>query len=78
MVRNFQFVFILNSFRLVSNFELDINEIAMFSACLASTDIIISLSVTPYKSFPTIFTIILGAGLYNDTVVVVLTQAFSE
>ena len=57
---------------------LNINEIALFSACMVSTDILISSSVTRFKHFPTIFTIILGAGLWNDSVVVVLTQVFSE
>ena len=57
---------------------MNVNEIALFSSCLVSTDILVSSSITRYKHFPTIFTIILGAGLWNDSVVVVLTQVFSE
>ena len=53
-------------------------ELALFTSCLISTDILISSSVTPFKHFPTLFTIILGAGLWNDSVVVVLTQVYSE
>ena len=53
-------------------------ELALFASCLISTDILISSSVTPFKHFPTLFTIILGAGLWNDSVVVVLTQVYSE
>ena len=57
---------------------MNILELALFTACLISTDILISTSVTRFKHFPTVFTIILGSGLWNDSVVVVLTQAFSE
>ena len=53
-------------------------ELGLFAAILISTDIMIPLSVTPYKKFPTLFTIILGAGLWNDMIVVILTQAYSE
>ena len=54
------------------------NEVALFTSCLISTDILISSSVTKFKHFPTLFSIILGAGLWNDSVVVVLTQVFAE
>ena len=53
-------------------------ELSLFAAILISTDIMIPLSVTPYKKFPTLYTIILGAGLWNDMIVVVLTEAFNE
>ena len=65
-------------FRVTEEFTLDINELALFSGCLASTDILISQSVTRYKLYPTLFTIILGAGLWNDSIVVVMDQVFSQ
>ena len=52
-------------------------EIALFASILISTDVMIPSSVTPYKHFPTLFTIILGAGLWNDMIVMVLTQTYS-
>ena len=61
-----------------SGFHLNVYELALFTSCLISVDILISSNVTRFKHFPTIFTIILGAGLWNDVVVVVLTQAFSD
>lgn len=57
---------------------MNVLELGLFTACLISTDILISTSVTRFKNFPTVFTIILGAGLWNDSVVVVLTQAMSD
>ena len=65
-------------FREDSGFHMNVYELALFTSCLISVDILISSNVTRFKHFPTIFTIILGAGLWNDVVVVVLTQAFSD
>ena len=53
-------------------------ELGIFAAILISTDIMIPSSVTPYKKFPTLFTIILGTGLWNDMIVVILTETYSE
>lgn len=53
------------------------NEIALFAACLCSTDILISMNVTKYKLYPTLYSIILGSGLWNDSITVVMDQVFS-
>ena len=64
--------------RISDTFNLDINEICIFAACMASTDILISQGVARYKFYPIMFSVILGAGLWNDSIIVVMTQVFSE
>ena len=56
---------------------MNVNEVALFSACLCSTDILISMNVTRYKLYPTLYSIVLGAGLWNDSITVVMDQVFS-
>ena len=42
---------------------------------LCSSDIIAAVSLVKYKDYPKIFSILLGEGLWNDAVAVVLTQS---
>ena len=46
----------------------------LVAACLSSQDLIASLSIVQYDKYPRIFSILLGAGLWNDAVVVTLAE----
>ena len=50
-------------------------EISLICAMLCSSDIIAAVSLVKYKDYPTIFSILLGEGLWNDAVAVVLAQS---
>ena len=45
---------------------------------LCSSDIIAAVSLVKYKDYPKIFSILLGEGLWNDAVAVVLAQSAEE
>jgi NhaP-type Na+/H+ or K+/H+ antiporter len=47
-------------------------EITLLCAMLCSSDIIAAVSLVKYKEYPKIFSILLGEGLWNDAVAVVL------
>jgi NhaP-type Na+/H+ or K+/H+ antiporter len=47
-------------------------EISLLCAMLCSSDIIAAVSLVKYKEYPKIFSILLGEGLWNDAVAVVL------
>ena len=47
-------------------------QISLVCAFLCSSDIIAAVSLVKYKEFPKIFSILLGEGLWNDAVAVVL------
>ena len=50
-------------------------EISLLCAMLCSSDIIAAVSLVKYKDYPKIFSILLGEGLWNDAVAVVLAQS---
>lgn len=50
-------------------------EITLLCAMLCSSDIIAAVSLVKYKEYPKIFSILLGEGLWNDAVAVVLAQS---
>ena len=50
-------------------------EISLLCAMLCSSDIIAAVSLVKYKEYPKIFSILLGEGLWNDAVAVVLAQS---
>ena len=47
-------------------------EICLICAMLCSSDIIAAVSLVKYKDYPRIFSVLLGEGLWNDAVAVVL------
>ena len=47
-------------------------EVSLLCAMLCSSDIIAAVSLVKYKEYPKIFSILLGEGLWNDAVAVVL------
>ena len=50
-------------------------ETSLLCAMLCSSDIIAAVSLVKYKDYPKIFSILLGEGLWNDAVAVVLAQS---
>ena len=50
-------------------------EISLLCAMLCSSDIIAAVSLVKYKDYPKIFSILLGEGLWNDAVAVVLASS---
>ena len=50
-------------------------EVSLLCAMLCSSDIIAAVSLVKYKDYPKIFSILLGEGLWNDAVAVVLAQS---
>ena len=54
---------------------MDSIEISLLCAMLCSSDIIAAVSLVKYKEYPKIFSILLGEGLWNDAVAVVLAQS---
>ena len=48
---------------------------ALICAMLCSSDIIAAVSLVKYKDYPTIFSTLLGEGLWNDAVAVVLAKS---
>ena len=50
-------------------------EIFLLCAMLCSSDIIAAVSLVKYKDYPRIFSVLLGEGLWNDAVAVVLAQS---
>lgn len=55
-------------------FELSTIEIMLVCSILVSSDIIAAMSILKFDEAPHIFSIILGEGLFNDVVVIVLYQ----
>ena len=50
-------------------------EIFLLCAMLCSSDIIAAVSLVKYREYPRIFSVLLGEGLWNDAVAVVLAQS---
>lgn len=50
-------------------------EVTLLCAMLCSSDIIAAVSLVKYKEYPKLFSILLGEGLWNDAVAVVLAQS---
>ena len=50
-------------------------EICLICAMLCSSDIIAAVSLVKYRAYPRIFSVLLGEGLWNDAVAVVLAQS---
>lgn len=57
---------------------MDIIEIMLICSILCSSDIIAAMSIIKFDEQPHIFSIILGEGLFNDVVVIVLYQTVLE
>ena len=55
-------------------FSLDLLEIMLICSILVSSDIIAAMAILNFNEQPHIFSIILGEGLFNDVVVIVLYQ----
>ena len=53
-------------------------QVSLLCAMLCSSDIIAAVSLVKYKDYPKIFSILLGEGLWNDAVAVVLAQSAEE
>lgn len=56
------------------DFELEWLEILLVCSVLVSSDIIAAMSILKFDEAPHIFSIIIGEGLFNDVVVIVLYQ----
>ena len=56
------------------SFKLELIEIMLVCSILVSSDIIAAMSILKFEEFPHIFSIILGEGLFNDVVVIVLYE----
>ena len=54
------------------DFDLTVLEIMLVSSIMVSSDIIAAMSILKFEEQPHIFSIILGEGLFNDVVVIVL------
>ena len=50
-------------------------ELFLLCAMLCSSDIIAAVSLVKYRDYPRIFSVLLGEGLWNDAVAVVLAQS---
>lgn len=57
--------------------ELSTMDIMLFCSVLVSSDIIAAMSILKFDEQPHIYSIILGEGLLNDVVVIVLYQTVS-
>ena len=55
-------------------FNLSTMDIMLFCSVIVSSDIIAAMSILKFEEQPHIFSIILGEGLLNDVVVIVLYQ----
>jgi len=55
-------------------FKLELIEIMLVCSILVSSDIIAAMSILKFEEQPHIFSIILGEGLFNDVVVIVLYE----
>lgn len=62
------------TFRITEPFELTTFEILLLCAQLCSSDIIAAVSLVKYAKYPRIFSLLLGEGLWNDAVAVVLSD----
>ena len=56
------------------DFDMTPLEIMLVSSIMVSSDIIAAMSILKFEEQPHIFSIILGEGLFNDVVVIVLQQ----
>lgn len=52
--------------------SLDVYSIAYMCAILTGSDIIAFVTLVKFEEYPTLFSIVLGEGLYNDVVVIIL------
>lgn len=59
-------------------FTLTMIEIMLVCSILVSSDIIAAMAILNFEEQPHIFSIILGEGLFNDVVVIVLYQTVKE
>jgi NhaP-type Na+/H+ or K+/H+ antiporter len=57
---------------------MEIIEIMLVCSILVSSDIIAAMSIIKFDEQPHIFSIILGEGLFNDVVVIVLYTTVLE
>ena len=53
-------------------------QIFLLCAMLCSSDIIAAVSLVKYREYPRIFSVLLGEGLWNDAVAVVLAASCEE
>ena len=64
----------IDSFRL----ELDIIEVLFICSIFCSSDIIAAVTIVKFEEQPTLFSVILGEGLFNDAVAVILYQTMKD
>jgi len=55
-------------------FKLELIEIMLVCSILVSSDIIAAMSILKFEEYPHIYSIIIGEGLFNDVVVIVLYE----
>lgn len=61
-----------------TNFNLGAVDIFYLASLLSSSDIIAAVTLVKYKEQPVLFSIILGEGLFNDAVALILFTTMKE
>lgn len=61
-----------------SDWSLDVYSIFYFCAILTGSDIIAFVTLVKFEDYPSLFSIVLGEGLYNDVVVIILYETMKE
>lgn len=56
----------------ITKFNLNIFQVAYMCSILSSSDIIAAVTLVKFEEQPKLFSVILGEGLFNDAVAVVL------
>ena len=58
--------------------ELDLIEVLFICSIFCSSDIIAAVTIVKFEEQPTLFSVILGEGLFNDAVAVILYQTMKD
>ena len=61
-----------------TEWTLDYYSIAYMCAILTGSDIIAFVTLVKFEEYPTLFSIVLGEGLYNDVVVIILYETMKK
>ena len=56
------------------SWSLDVYSVCYFCAILTGSDIIAFVTLVKFEEYPSLFSIVLGEGLYNDVVVIILYE----
>jgi len=61
-----------------SSWKLDIYSVCYMCSILTGSDIIAFVTLVKFEEYPNLFSIVLGEGLYNDVVVIILYESMKE